>query len=165
MLSPLEYETAKGMHHALKPFKTATKIFEADSVLTIQRVITELFEIQDQLRKLSIEDGVVSGFAVLLQSSFDRRFPECGIRIMVYAVTHMVDPANKGCVLEVYPRAYEEARAKLLEMLKKFDKAPHSTTADNALTVSGDDEEDDSELSAVERLRKRRRVSGDQEES
>lgn len=106
---------------------------------------------------------MVSEFAGLLQRSFDRRFPECGVRIMVYAVTHLVDPANKGCVLEVYPRAYEEARAELLEMLKKFDKAPHSATANNSL--SGDEEEDDSELSAVERLRKRRRVSGDQEES
>ena len=163
VLSPLEYEAAKGMHRALKPFKIATKIFEKDTEPTIHKVIPELFEISDQLRKLTLEDGLVSEFAGLLKSSFDERFPECWVRIMIYALTHFLDPANKGCVLEVFPGAYEETRAALLEQLKMYDTTQPPVHADT-LAEADEGQEDDSNLSAVERLRKRRRVSGDRED-
>lgn len=165
VLSPLEYEAAKGMNKALRALKVATKIFESDTEPTVHKVIPELFEISDQLERLTKEGGLVSEMADLLQSSFVERFPECLVRVKLYAVAHFLDPANKGCVLEVYRDAYEEARQELLKMLKLYDKTPPPTLADNPLAETDEDLEEDSNLSAVERLRKRRRVSGDQEES
>ena len=50
-------------------------------------------------------------------------------------------------MLEVYPGAYEEARSKLLDMLKQFDKTPPAATETNEDLL-----EDDSNLSAVEKL-------------
>ena len=101
----------------------------------------------------------------MLKNAFDKRYPECGARVKVYAVAHLLDPAYKGCVLEVYPGAYEAAREELLKYLKDFDKSPAPAAA--TIAVPGDDTEidDDSNLSAVERLLKRRRISGDREES
>ena len=165
VLSPLEYEAAKGMHRALKPFKTQTKIFETDTAPTIHKIVPGLFEISDQLRRMLLEEGIVSEFAGLLKNAFDKRYPECGARVKVYAVAHLLDPAYKGCVLEVYPGAYEAAREELLKYLKDFDKSPAPAAA--TIAVPGDDTEmdDDSNLSAVERLLKRRRISGDREES
>ena len=114
-----------------------------------------------------MEDGIVSQFAGLLKSSFEKRYPECGARVKVYAVAHFLDPANKGCVLEVYPGAYEDAREELLKYLKDFEKSPETAPAAAALAETGDEmsTDDDSNLSAVERLLKRRRVSGDRVES
>ena len=166
VLSPLEYEAAKGLHRALKPFKIATKIFEADTIPTIHKVIPGLFEISDQLRRMLLEEGIVSEFAGLLKNAFDKRYPECGARNKVYAVSHFLDPAYQGCVLEVYPNAYDEAREELLKLLKDLDKssAPAAAASADAVTGYETEMEDDSDLSAVERLRKRRRVSRDSEE-
>ena len=165
VLSPLEYEAAKKMHRALLPFKQATKLFEKDTEPTVQKIVPELYEISDQLRKLSLEGGLVSEFAGLLKRSFDERFPECLARVKLYAVTHLIDPANKGCVLEVFPGAYEEARSELLGMLKQLDKTPPPAASDDHTETNEDPLDEDSNLSAVERLRKRRRVSGDREDS
>jgi len=161
VLSPLEYNSARGMHKALNPIKKATKIFEAENVPTIHQVIPELFEIHDVLSKLSLEGGVVSEFARILKRSFERRFPDCGSRVQLYAVAHLLDPKNKGCVLEVYGGAYETARKTLLSLCQKFDK---TSPPDPGTAQDTEPEGDDTNLSAVEKLRKRRRISGDQGE-
>ena len=90
------------MHQALKPFKVATKIFEKDTA----PAILELFEISDQLHKLTLEGGFIYKFSGLLKSSIEERFPECGVWIQIYAVTHFLETAIKGSVLEVIPEGY-----------------------------------------------------------
>ena len=104
--------------------KRATKSFEAENVPTIHLVVPELFEIHDALSELAKDDGVVSEFAGILKRSFKRRFPDCGSRVELYAIAHLLDPKNKGCVLEVYHGAYETARESLLKICQKFDKTP-----------------------------------------
>ena len=165
VLSPLEYNSARGMHMALNPIKKATKLFEAENVPTIHLVVPELFEIQDALSELSIGGEVVSEFADILKMSFERRFPDCGSRVQLYAVAHLLDPRNKGCVLEVYRGAYETARETLLNLCQKFDKTPPQGPGTDAAVPDAGPEEEDSNLSAVEKLRKRRRISGDQGET
>ena len=71
VLSPLEYKAAKKMHRALLPFKWATKIFEKDTEPTVHKIVPEFF---DQLRKLSLEGGLVSEFSRLLKRSQRSRF-------------------------------------------------------------------------------------------
>jgi len=166
VLSPLEYNSARGMHKALNPIKKATKLFEAENVPTVHIVVPELFEINDALRKLSLEGGVVSEFASILKRSFEKRFPDCGSRVQLYAVAHLLDPKNKGCVLEVYGGAYETARKTLLNLCRKFDKTPRpDPSTDNAdQDPVPEPEEEDANLSAVEKLRKRRRISGEEGE-
>ena len=164
VLSPLEYNTARGMHKALNPLKKAIKVFEQDTVPTIHLVVPELFEIKEALTELASEERVVSEFAEIILRSFNNRFPDCGSRIQLYAVAHLIDPNNRGCVLELYPGAYETARAALLNLCKKYDKSPpqeQEPGTDDA-TVQEPVEEDN--LSALEklRLRKRRRISGEQ---
>ena len=149
---------------ALKPIKMATELFEAENVPTIHLIVPELFEIYDALHKLSLEVGVVSEFASLLKSSFEKRFPDCGSRVQLYAVAHLLDPKNKGCVLEVYVGAYEDARETLLHLCQKYDKSPPSDPGAEVPVTDVGPEEDDSNLSAVEKLRKRQRISGDQGE-
>ena len=164
VLSPLEYNSARGMHMALNPIKKATKLFEAENVPTIHLVVPELFEIHDALSELSLEGGVVSEFAGILKRSFMRRFPDCGSRVQLYAVAHLLDPKNKGCVLEVYRGAYETAREKLLNLCQKYDKTPPQEPGTDVAAQDAEPEEEDINLSAVEKLRKRRRISGDQGE-
>ena len=166
VLTPVEYRAAKGMHRALKGFKIATKKFESDSVPTLHLVVPELYNIQDNLKKLTREPGVESEFASILLTSFEKRFPDCYARSKLYAVAHLLDPANKGCVLEVFDGAYEAARENLLQLLRKYDKDTPLTSRQEDLpdiyTVNDEEEEN---LTAVERLKKRRKLSGDQAET
>ena len=150
---------------ALNPIKRATKLFEAENVPTIHLVVPELFEIHDALSELAKEGGVVSEFAGILKRSFKRRFPDCGSRVELYAIAHLLDPKNKGCVLEVYHGAYETARESLLKICQKFDKTPPQDPGTDVPDQDAGQEEEDIGLSAVEKLRKRRRISGDQGET
>ena len=166
VLTPIEYRAASGMHKALKPFKIATKKFESDTAPTLHLVVPELYNIEDNLRKLAREAGVVSEFATILLTSFQRRFPDCYAKSKLYAVAHILDPANKGCVLEVFAGAYEAGREQLLLLLMKYDKkTPPISAETDVYEAPADNDEEDDNLSAVERLKKRRKLSGDREES
>ena len=166
VLSPAEYRAASGMHKALKSFKLATKKFECDTAPTLHLVVPELFNIEDNLRKLTREPGVVSEFAAILLTSFERRFPECYARSKLYAIAHIIDPANKGCVLDVFDGAYEAGRQQLLLLLQKYDKNTPLLSAETDVCESpAANEDEDENLSAVERLKKRRKLSGDGAES
>ena len=128
-------------------------------------MVPELYNIEDNLRKLAREAGVVSEFANILLDSFQRRFPECYARSKLYAVAHILDPANKGCVLEVFDGAYEAGRGQLLLLLMKYDKSIPPISAEADVHEPPADDDEDENLSAVERLKKRRKLSGDRGES
>ena len=101
-------------------------------------------------------------FADILKRSFKRCFPGCGSRVQLYAVAHLLDPRNKGCVLEVYRGAYETARETLLNLCQKYDKTPPQEPGTYVAVQDAEpEEEEDINLSAVEKLRKKRRISGD----
>ena len=129
-------------------------------------MVPELYNIEDNLKKLAREAGIVSEFATILLTSFQRRFPDCYAKSKLYAVAHIIDPANKGCVLEVFASAYEAAREQLLLLLMKYDKKTPLIAAETELhEAPADNDEEDENLSTVERLRKRRKLSGDRAES
>ena len=67
-------------------------------------------------------------------------------------------------MLEVYRGAYETARETLFNVCQKFDKTPPQDPGTDVTVPDAGPEEEDSNLSAVEKLRKRRRISGDQGE-
>ena len=97
-------------------------------------------------------------FARNLLKQTEKRFRNCGTTNKWYAVAHLLDPDAKGIVLKEFG-VFDRTLSLIHEMCRKYvtDQEENVTPETQEMT----DHDDESNLSAVERLKKRRRISGD----
>ena len=96
-------------------------------------------------------------FAKNLRKQVEKRFPRCGTSNSLLAIAHFLDPSEKGCVLHEYNRAHQKTISAIKEMAKKFDPTPVQAQGEDQIDLA----ENDEALTGTERLKKRRRITGD----
>jgi len=168
ILTNREFNVAESLVKSLECIKIATKCWEIETDASIQHAIPQLYNIQEELKKLRIGvnvDAAVIDFAESLSKEFEKphRFPKCGTNNKFYRLAHLLDPNFRGCVLEEPDiNCYAETKADLLEMCKKYEQPePEEQPTDSA------DIEDEIlpelptlvSLTGMERLKKRRRIN------
>lgn len=151
-----EFDILAAVHKCLQPIKIACKLWEADRKASLHQVVKQLYNIKTALGDLESSSAYVKTFAKNLRKQVEKRFARCGTSNPLLAVAHYLDPAEKGCVLHEYNGAYQQTISAIKEMAQKFDPAP--------VQAQGEDQndlvEDDEALTGTERLKKRRRISG-----
>ena len=169
VLTTVEYRRMDDVIKVLEPFRDSTKVFESEKEPTVQRVVPELYNMTDKLKKFAKSpDTHVAAFAKALLKSLNERMPDNGTSNQVYRVAHFLDPFYQGELLRefgVYNIAREEVIELANEMLGQRTPAP----AEPRVEDNNDEEEgDEEELSAADKaiLAKRRRLnSGDSDTS
>lgn len=148
-----ELKMLKSMVEILTRIKVACKIWERDSVPTIQTVIPELFDIHDVLdKKKRNRERYVSVLARELKKLVEERFPESGTTSLLNCIAHLLDPEYKGLVLKQF-NAYEKARQEIIRRGKKYEDVPPAAPADESNDSENEDENQN--LSAAQRLKQR----------
>ena len=96
-------------------------------------------------------------FAKNLRKQVEKRFPRCGTSNSLLAIAHFLDPSEKGCVLHEYNRAHQKTISAIKEMAKKFEPTPVQAQGEDQIDLADNDEA----LTGTERLKKRRKITGD----
>ena len=152
-----EFDVASAVHKCLQPLKIATKTWEADRKASLHQVVKQLYNVKTALMDLESNSSHVKTFAKNLRKQVEKRFPRCGTSDDLLAIAHFLDPSEKGCVLHEYTGAYQRAISAIKEMAKKYDPTPVQAQGEDQIDLA----ENDEALTGTERLKKRRRISGD----
>lgn len=149
-------------------------MIEAEKTASICEVLPQLYNLRDVLtRYSSSETPYIAEYSQLLLDKLDDRFPMCGTRkrgltmrhgvreiggFNIYInMAHYLDCRWRGVVLEEYPPALQNTKDEIVKLLSLSPDGRELESRDNDAT----EEEDAANLSGMERLAKRRRVSGD----
>ena len=106
----------------------------------------------------------VKVFASNLQKEIRKRFKNCGCTNKYFRLAHLLDPDIKGEILKefgVFEITIEDAR----EMCKKYDRTPDPEPEggqEHVLGLEHDEGVDESSIDPLERLRKRRKTTRNQ---
>lgn len=152
-----EFDVAGAVHKCLQPLKIATKTWESDRKASLHQVVKQLYNVKTALGDLESNSPHVKTFAKNLRKQVEKRFPRCGTSDDLLAISHFLDPSEKGCVLHEYRGAYQRTISAIKEMAKKFDPTPVQAQGGDQIDLP----ENDEALTGTERLKKRRRISGD----
>ena len=158
-----EFDVADAVQKCLQPLKIASKIWEADQKCAIHEVVKQLFNIRTALQDLANSSPYVKMFARNLLKQVEKRFPKCGTTNEIYALSHFLDPGSKGIVLHEFDM-YDRTLEVIKRMARKYEPPPQPVpvTEEDRNTGAGGDMDPSSEpLSGIERLKKKRKMSGD----
>lgn len=157
-----EFDIAEAVHKCLQPYKVATKLLEADRKSCLHQVIKQLYEIKCALEDMMNSSQNVKMFARNLLKQTEKRFVKCGSTNKWYAMAHLLDPELKGIILKEYG-VFEKTVQDVKEMCRDLEPTPEGAqsqteepTADPTVETG-----ESQNLSGVERLKRRRIVSGD----
>ena len=162
VLSAYEYKIVEHVLMILKPFKKATKVWEADTVPTIHQVIPELFNIRDELvRHTKSSESYVRAFSESLLKSLDNRYPKLACDNTICAIAHFLDPYYRGEILRQFGGMYAKTKALIVE--RASISSQDDVLGDHAVLEDYNHNENagDGSMSAAERLVKRRRMISD----
>ena len=154
----MDYKIIEHLVVILKPFKNATKVWEADTVPTINQVIPEIFNIRDELVKHTRSSVTyIKAFSKLLLKSLDQRYPKLGCDNHLFAIAHFLDPFYRGEILKQFGGMLAVTKAAIVQrvnILEDTSSDQQSETVDHNSneSVAGEN------ISAAERLVKRRRL-------
>ena len=157
-----EFDIAEAVHKCLQPFKVATKLWESDRKSCLHQVIKQLYEIKCALEDLMNSTQNVKMFARNLLKQVEKRFVKCGCTNKWYAMAHLLDPELKGIILKEFG-VFEKTVQDVKEMCRDLEPTPEGAQTQteeptaNPTVESGESQN----LSGVERLKRRRIVSGD----
>ena len=156
-----EFDVAEAVSKCLQPYKLATKMWEFDRKSCLHQVVKQLYEIKCALEDMMNSSQNVKMFARNLLRQTERRFEKCGTTNKWYAVAHLLDPELKGIILREFG-LYEKTIQDVKEMCQSLAPSDGAQEQTEEPTADPTDDSGESEnLSGVERLKKRRRVSGD----
>ena len=101
ILDQTEWKIVEAIITVLKMPQLITKLWEADTKPTVHLVVKELYNLENNLLKLSKDrDSYVNNLSEILLREVKRRFRCFGAEEKVPAVAHYLDPATHGIVLE-----------------------------------------------------------------
>ena len=152
-----EFDVVEAVQKCLQPLKIATKMWEADRKASLHQIVKQLFNVKCELEDLSNSSPNVKMFARNLLKQVMKRFKNCGTTNKYYRIAHWLDPDTKGLILKEFG-VFEKTVREIKEMCRKFDPTPDQ---EEGATPGVADSVDDENLSGVERLKKRRRISAD----
>ena len=146
-----EFQLLESLVEILSRIKIANKMWEGDLEPTIQNVIPELFNIRDTLvKKKRNKERYVSVFARELEKLIETRFPDCGTQNTLNCQAHLLDPEYRGVILREYG-VYESTRREILRKGSRYESVPAPVTQ---ITREESNDDDRSELSAAQRLKR-----------
>lgn len=156
LLDATEYATIESVLTVLKPFKTVTKEMEGDSSPTVHKIIPLLYNLEDDLEKLTrSKDIYVAEFADIIYKHFKERFPYCGVRNVFNAMAHYLDPSQRGLVLTEYDGFLKKIKRGIQKVLDEDVGG-----ADDDQMPPLEAQRADEDLTALERLAKKKRLCG-----
>ena len=92
-----EFKLAEALSVIFNSLKTATKVWEGDSMPTINQIIVQLWNINDVLTKYSKStDKFLADFAKVFLDNVFTRFPQCGTNDELNCIAHLLDPKYQG---------------------------------------------------------------------
>ena len=158
--TPSQFQLAESVREILEPAKIMTKTLEADERPTIHHVVTQTYNMKEKLVKANSHIDVnIQSMAETLETNLDKRFPNSGTDNVFNCMSHYLDPASKGIILHEFEK-FESTKEEIVKMCRRYIPAAHPQ--ENAQPQIEDEVcEDDDNLTGVERLLKRRRLSGD----
>ena len=158
----LEFDVAEAIQKCLQPLKIATKIWEAEDKPAIHQVVKQLFNIRTALQDIANSSPHAKMFARNLLKNVEKRFPKCGTTNKLFAISHWLDPDCRGMVLHEFG-VYDQTVNMVKRMARKYEptqgQGTENTEEGNRRTATGD--ESSEPLTGIERLKKKRRVSGE----
>ena len=161
ILTPMEFEAAAGLVACLEPLKIATKLWEKDLEPTLHLAVTELYNVKVSLEKLSQDaNSSIKKFSSRFKDLLEKRIPKCGTQNKLYRVAHLIDPQSRGVILQLPEfSCYDSAKEELISLCRKYEPELSSVATDIHPDLENIDD-DDTSLTAVQKLIKRRRMSG-----
>ena len=92
-----QFKLAEALSVIFNSMKTATKVWEGDSMPTINQIIVQLWNINDVLTKYSKStDKFLADFAKVFLDNVLKRFPQCGTNDELNCIAHLLDPKYQG---------------------------------------------------------------------
>ena len=157
--SVLEFDVAEAVQKCLSPLKKASKVWEAEDKPALHEVVKQLYEVRTTLQDLANSSPHAKMFARNLLKNVERRFPKCGCTSDMFALAHFLDPDAKGIILHEFG-LYNQTVALVKRMTQKYDPTPVRGPEEN-LNTSATSDEGTEPLTGIERLKKKRKVSGE----
>ena len=148
--TPQEWPILEEAVKILKVFYVASEVLSADSTPTIQEVVPQLYNIEEQL-KMDFTHEEVQELADNLAEKLNSRLPRLGTTIMVNAMASMLDPRFKGMLLKTVDR-YEDTKAALQVT---FEESQSLLSRESTPMSQDEEEEDESHLTPSQLFRKR----------
>ena len=155
----LEFDVADAIQKCLQPLKIATKTWESENKPAIHQVVKQLFNIRTALQDIANSSPHAKMFARNLLKNVEKRFPKCGTTNKMFALAHWLDPDCKGIILHEFG-VYDQTVDLVKRMARKYDPTPVQGREEIGNTSATGDESSEP-LTGIERLKKKRRVSGD----
>jgi len=155
----MEFDVADAVQQCLSPLKIATKLWESENKPAIHQVVKQLFNIRTALQDIATSSPHAKMFARNLLKNVEKRFPKCGTTNKMFALAHFLDPDCKGIILREFG-VYDQTVDMVKRMARKYDPTPVQGREEIGNT-SATGEESSEPLTGIERLKKKRRVSGD----
>ena len=140
----------------------ATKLWESEKKASLHQVVKQLWIIDSKLTAMFSTSHIVKMFASNLQKEIRKRFKNCGCTNKYFRLAHLLDPDIKGEILKefgVFDRTIDDAREMCMKYAPDPDAGQEHDVAPDPEHAEGVDE---SNIDPLERLKKRRRTSGNQ---
>ena len=74
---------------------------------------------------------------------------------------NFLDPRYQGCLLEEFKGRFKAAKVEIMKICSKYDVATTPSNNDTAGNDNDESDDNDDDISEADRVRKRRRLSGD----
>ena len=137
----------------LKHCQITTKVFEQEKVPTIPLIVDRLFTMDKELEELAEateqSDPKAAEFVEVLREELESRFPAFGTTNLPNAMGNYLNPAVKGCHLELLNKL-EEVKEKMEELLCEWK--PEQEEMENQQLER--EKSEPRKLTATERLKK-----------
>ena len=158
--TPDEFRTIGAAVIVLAEYLKTTKCWESDTKPTIHNVVTQVWNLKDHLRRIrgNGDDSNVQIMAQNLCQLTEERFPNSGTNNLFNRISHYLDPASKGVILHEFGK-YDSTKKEIVDLSKRFKPAEDPNIEPAEIVENLDDDEE--EMSGLERLLKKRRLSGD----
>ena len=160
-----EFIVAEAVQQCLQPCKVATKLWESDKKASLHQVVKQLWVIDSKLTAMSTTSTPnVKLFASNLQKEIRKRFKNCGCTNKYFRLAHLLDPDIKGEILKEF-RVFKLTIADAREMCRKYERTPDPEPEGGQEHVFGSEHDegvDESSIDPLERLKKRRKTTGNQ---
>ena len=163
--SQREFEVAKAVTKCLEPLKITTKVWESDKKCTMHEVVKQLWNIRTVLEEEARSSRYVKMFARNLKKQIEKRFKDCGTTNEVFCMGNFFDPDMRGLILKEFPGVYErtinQVKALCLKYYNEQQQVP--VPQEEQATNDGDQVEPVRSLTGAEKLKRRRRQSGNRD--
>ena len=151
-----EWKVVSSLAQVLEKLKIVTKKFESDKSPTMQLVVKELFNLISDLKEICSSEGkdYSKDIAALLLKKIDARYPRYGTDHLLPRVAHYLDPELKGIILHEV-NLFESTKEEIKQLSMKYQKC---SIMQEVSTVEKVDLVESSQLTAIERLKKKRKI-------